>query len=82
MLSAICLNLDQSKILSSGNGLHQFMCYHILPLKIYSILEHMAKVDLSTYKPLPSNKILDWSKLEAFADAKLNVTLIRELVIW
>ena len=26
--------------------------------------------------PLPDNKILDWSKLKAFADDKLNVTKI------
>ena len=30
MLSAICLNLDQSKIWSSGNGLNSFLPEHFL----------------------------------------------------
>ena len=42
MLYAICFNLDQSRILSSGNGL-----------------------------TLPNDKILDLSKLKAFADDKI-----------
>ena len=28
----------------------------------------------NVFNPLPDNKILDWSKLKAFADDKLNVT--------
>ena len=28
----------------------------------------------SSFNPLPDDKILDWSKLKAFADNKLNVT--------
>ena len=29
---------------------------------------------LLTLNPLPNNKFLDWSKLKAFADDKINVT--------
>ena len=54
MSSAICCSLDQSKILSSGNGSR-------IPSK-------------SSVNSLPNDKILDWSKLEGFADDKINVT--------
>ena len=33
----------------------------------------MNKCDLTLFNSLPSDKILDWSKLKAFADDKLNV---------
>ena len=32
----------------------------------------------SSLNPLPKDKILDWSKLEAFADDKVNVNEIRQ----
>ena len=37
MSSAICLNLDETKILSSGNGLNTWMLY-----KVRSIFYHAA----------------------------------------
>ena len=30
--------------------------------------------ELTPFNSLPNDKILDWSKLKAFADAKINVT--------
>ena len=55
MLSAICFNLDKSKILSSGNE-----------LKVWKIGNR--------FNSLANNKILDWLKLKAFADDKINMT--------
>ena len=49
--SAICFNLDQSKILPSGNGLNLYFVFN----------------------SLPSGKILEWSKLKAFAEDKITV---------
>ena len=66
MLSAICYNLDQCKILSSSNGLLsqlQSKCskMNIMPIWFF-------------FNSLPNDKIfLDWSKLKAFADDKINV---------
>ena len=38
------------------------------------LLIHMHFFFCKSFNPLPDNKILDWSKLKAFADDKLNVT--------
>ena len=44
MLSAICFNLDQSKILSSGNGLtHYHTIAHFDTLKIYIVVENIVR---------------------------------------
>ena len=50
MLSAICFNSDQSKILSSGNGL-------ILYQKTKFVTGQMTICDLSKLKSLADNKI-------------------------
>ena len=56
MYSAICFNLDQSKILSSGKGLKVAI---------------MMKIVINS---LPTDKILDWSKLKTLVDDKKNMT--------
>ena len=45
MLSAICFNLDQSKILSSANGLTEI---HILPVKIQDHTACLLQTDLGS----------------------------------
>ena len=42
-----------------------------------SFIKILLKIHLSTYlfNSLPNDKILDWSKLKAFADDKINVTV-------
>ena len=45
MSSAICSSLDQSKILSSGNGLNEILKYHVNDkrLKLFSLAQdHLA----------------------------------------
>ena len=54
MLSAICFSLNQSKILSFGNG---------LKLQILWKLPNCLPNNLSLHS-LPDNKISDWSKLK------------------
>ena len=61
MSSAIWFNLDQSKILSSDNGLNLFQ---------------LVNVNFPQLNSLPNDKILDCPKLKAFADDKLNVAKI------
>ena len=56
-----CFNLDQSKILSSGNE---------LKTKIHLIVAYK----MLSINPLPDDKILTLSKLKSFADNKINVT--------
>ena len=56
MSSAICFNMDQSKILSSGNGL-------MLSLSTCPKLCQVVKSE-----PFPKQQILDSSKLKEFAD--------------
>ena len=55
MLSAICFNLDKSKILWSGNGLINHSILYIV------FLSHLI---------LTKGEILDKSKLKAIADDK------------
>ena len=58
--SAICFNLDQSKILLSGKGL--------------TMHDEFGSSQNDRINPLPNDKFLDWPKLIAFADNKTNVT--------
>ena len=44
MLSAICFNLDQSKILSFGNGLNPFWIEHSSDIKIFYITYPLFEV--------------------------------------
>ena len=69
--SAICFNLDQYKILLSGNGL---ITLHQSNASNYKAMA-MTQLFLSNslVNPLPNNKNLDLSKLKAFADNKMNV---------
>ena len=66
--SAYAFNLVQAKILLFGKGL--------INLNQALTLEEMCKFykNFQYINPLPDDKILDWSKLKAFADDKLNVT--------
>ena len=66
MSSAICFNLDQSKILSSGNGLKGLLV--VEPVKHRNLLNHLSL----TVNTLPNNKILDMTNLKAFANDKIN----------
>ena len=61
MSPAICFNLHQSKILSSGSGLMHLQ-------KVRGRLTWMA-----TFISFLNKKVLDWSKLKAFADDRINV---------
>ena len=76
MSSAICFNLDQTKMLSSGNWLtissfeYQFQTYN---LKYFCSAILQRKV---IFNSLPNNKNLDMTKLKAFADDKLNIARI------
>ena len=63
MLSAICLNLDKSKILASGNG---FKCGTTCGKRSKSWFTII--IFLLFVNSLPNDKILDWSKLKAFAN--------------
>ena len=56
MSSAICFNLEQCKILSSGNGLKQLKSFNRITIKL-----------LNT-QPFPERQILHSSKLKEFAD--------------
>ena len=85
MLSAICFNLDQSKILLSGNGLKEnkprvsvvmdylfySLCQDSDGLKTLENAFHPLQHEF--FNTLPNDKILDWSKLKAFADDKISV---------
>ena len=67
-MSAICFNLDHSKIFSSGNGLTR-----LFPFSkniFYSIREsNLIGVDSSLIlKPFPNKKFLDSSKLKETED--------------
>ena len=68
MSSAICFNLDQSKILSSGNGLRSFSIDSLPSLNIPDLLTNCTWIN-----PLPNVKFLDVTKLKAFADNKFKV---------
>ena len=76
MSSAICFNLDQTKMLSSGNWLtissfeYQFQTYN---LKYFCSAILQRKVISNS---IPNNKNLDMTKLKAFADDKLNIARI------
>ena len=67
--SAICFNLDKSKILSSVNGLMslQNMSIHIT-LHIDLGQNFMLSVSFLYVNLLPDDKILDWFKLKEIAD--------------
>ena len=58
MSSAICFNLDLSKILLSGNGLSPIFAGSWL-INFYICVQ---------FNSLPNEKVLDWSNLNAFAD--------------
>ena len=64
MSSAICFNLDQSKFLSSGNGLKfensdkKDRRKIFVPTTLYETM----------FNPLLDNKILEWSKLNQITD--------------
>ena len=73
MSSAICLNLDQSIILSSGNGLMEpnFMMQCIFGDEQSPLWpEHC----LFLITVLLNDRYFDLSKSKAFADNKINVT--------
>ena len=67
MLSAICFNLDQSTILSSGNGLRGLPEHDsytgISPISIHQLF----------FNFLPKDRNTDSSKIKAFADENANV---------
>ena len=53
MSSAICFNLDQSKILSSGNGLRRSKMFHLTIVKyVYTEGLDRAQELSHTYEPL------------------------------
>ena len=58
MLSALCLNLDQSEILPTSNGLKMLV-------RIKDMLQDCKKELINL---LPDDKILDWSKMKQIAD--------------
>ena len=74
MSSAIFSNLDQSTILSSGNGLmhlsgesyqaSQQTTINLQNLLLYDILHNHG---VQSFNTLPNDKILDWSKLKQIA---------------
>ena len=74
MLSAICFNLDQSKILSSGNGLTQSLSNDNICKCMSDSSKLKAIPDDKLFNPFPDNKYLTLPKLKAFADDKINVT--------
>ena len=61
MSSAIFSNLDQSKILSSGNGLKMLRKQNLIECGSNKVI---------IVKSLPNDKILGWPKLKEFADDK------------
>ena len=64
MSSAICFNLDHSKILSSGNELKHMKCTAPSQQGLHSLI---------ILYPLPKHEIMDVTKLKAFADYKLKL---------
>ena len=62
MVSTISFNLDQSKIFLSGNGL-KGICYEIN--KEWNMIKG--------FNSLSNDKILEWSKLKANADNRINM---------
>ena len=72
MSSAICFNLDQSKILLSGNGLRKDGEYD--PDMVLVLIRSKILSSGQELNPLPNHKFLDCSKLKPFADDKNNVT--------
>ena len=66
--SANAFNLDQSKILSLGKGLHAFN---------RTILRLMFNLLIF----IPNDKFLGWSKLKEFADENVYVTEKSEIVL-
>ena len=71
MSSAICFNLDQSKILSCGNGSNLVKPW----MKAWSPITHpLFQSSFIDDLSIPNDKILDLSDLKAFADKKINVT--------
>ena len=86
MASAICFNLDHSKILSSSHGLKATelawllnIAATIMPLysfafcSCWSYCIPCGEQNQQLIKSLPKDKILDWSKLKAFADNKIEL---------
>ena len=69
--SANAFNLDQSKILSLGKGLHAFnrtilrLMFNLFNLLIF----------------IPNDKFLGWSKLKEFGDENVYVTEKSEIVL-
>ena len=64
MLSAVCFDFDQPKILSSGNGIKS---------NSYCISTFLFQTNyfiVSIFYPSSDNNILALSKLKAFADKK------------
>ena len=71
MSSATFFNLDHFKTLLSGNWSSTGPTIH--PYMSVSSREFL----LLTLTPFSNNKILDWTKLKAIADNKLNVAKIK-----
>ena len=63
MSSAICFNLDQSKILSPGNGLKD-LDWYLVTVAVITFFYNIFYL----INPLPDDKILDRSKLKQSAD--------------
>ena len=91
MSSAICFNLDKSKILSSGNGLIQESypskegVTTVTPALQRQSFDFKSVMSSSLFSmtwvnPIPNHEILDWSNLKAFADNKIKVTEKLEIV--
>ena len=69
MSSAVCFNLDQSKILLSGNGLNPFLTHHCYFLVI--LLLSVLMISNETFYCLKIGiQILDWLRFKELADNK------------
>ena len=82
MWSAICFNLDQSEILSSGNGLRddQFKTFQSKLIKKSLTLSIFPTGPL-WFNLLPNDKIRRQSKLKASADDKIKPTRKQKSVL-
>ena len=81
LLSAICFNLYQSKILSSGNGLITFLIGRkhcgIRGKSVAHLVCHLQMISVSY---LLQDKILEWCTLKAVSDDIWNMAEMMEFV--
>ena len=78
LLSANALNSDQSKVFLFGKESSNF---NFPAVKVFNFDRSKALFFDKRVNPLPNNKILDQSKLKAFADDKINSTEKSKLVL-